>query len=44
MKHIVFITINKKSKLNGINRIYIGIHNTNPETSIVSGLVLCIPI
>lgn len=32
MKHIVFITINKKSKLNGINRIYIGIHNTNPET------------
>lgn len=32
MKYIVFITTNKKHKINGINRIYIGFHETeNPE-------------
>ena len=32
MKYIVFITTNKKHKINGINRIYIGFHQTeNPD-------------
>lgn len=32
MKYIVYLTKNLKSKVNGINRIYIGVHKTeNPE-------------
>lgn len=32
MKYIVYLTTNLKSKINGINRIYIGVHKTeNPE-------------
>lgn len=32
MKYIVFITTNKKHKINGTNRVYIGLHETeNPE-------------
>lgn len=31
MKYIVYITVNKESKFNGLNRIYIGVHKTeNP--------------
>lgn len=29
MKYIVYLTTNMKSQINGINRIYIGIHKTN---------------
>lgn len=33
MKYIVYLTKNLKSKINGINRIYVGVHQTeNPET------------
>ncbi len=40
MKYIVYLTINKKSKINGINRIYIGVHKTeNP--SIFDGYIGC---
>ena len=28
MKYIVYLTTNKKSKINGLNRIYIGVHET----------------
>ena len=32
MKYIVYLTKNLKSKINGINRIYIGVHQTeNPD-------------
>lgn len=32
MKYIVYLTTNKKSKINGLNRIYIGVHKTeNPD-------------
>lgn len=32
MKYIIFITRNKEAKINGINRIYVGVHKTeNPE-------------
>lgn len=32
MKYIVYLTVNLKSKVNGLNRIYIGVHKTkNPE-------------
>ena len=28
MKYIVYLTTNKKSKINGLNRIYVGVHGT----------------
>lgn len=28
MKYIVYLTVNKKSKINGLNRIYVGVHRT----------------
>ena len=28
MKYIVYLTTNKKSKINGLNRIYVGVHQT----------------
>lgn len=32
MKYIVYLTINLKSKINGLNRIYVGVHKTeHPE-------------
>ena len=32
MKYIVYLTKNKESKINGINRIYVGVHKTeNPN-------------
>ena len=40
MKYIVYLTTNLKSKVNGINRIYIGVHKTkNPE--IFDGYIGC---
>lgn len=40
MKYIVYLTTNKKSKINGINRIYVGVHKTkNPE--IFDGYIGC---
>ena len=40
MKYIVYLTTNLKSKINGINRIYIGVHKTeNPE--IFDGYIGC---
>ena len=40
MKYIVYLTTNLKSKINGINRIYIGVHEThNPE--IFDGYIGC---
>ena len=40
MKYIVYLTTNLKSKINGINRIYIGVHKTeNPE--IFDGYLAC---
>lgn len=40
MKYIVYKTINLNSKINGINRIYIGVHKTeNPE--IFDGYIGC---
>lgn len=39
-KHIVYLTTNLKSKINGINRIYIGVHKTeNPD--IFDGYIGC---
>ena len=33
MKYIVYLTINTKSKINGLNRIYVGVHKTeDPDT------------
>ena len=29
MKYIVYLTLNKKSKVNGINKIYVGVHQTD---------------
>lgn len=29
MKYIVYLTLNKKSKINGINKIYVGVHQTD---------------
>ena len=32
MKYIVYLTTNLKSQINGINRIYVGVHKTeNPD-------------
>lgn len=40
MKYIVYLTTNLKSKINGINRIYVGVHSTeNPE--IFDGYIGC---
>ena len=40
MKYIVYLTTNLNSKINGINRIYIGVHKTeNPE--IFDGYIGC---
>lgn len=40
MKYIVYLTTNLKSKINGINRIYIGVHETeNPE--VFDGYIGC---
>lgn len=40
MKYIVYLTRNKESKINGINRIYVGVHKTeNPE--IFDGYIGC---
>lgn len=40
MKYIVYLTTNLKSKINGINRIYVGVHETqNPE--IFDGYIGC---
>ena len=32
MKYIVYLTINTKSKINGLNRIYVGVHKTENPT------------
>ena len=32
MKYIVYLTINTKSKINGLNRIYVGVHKTEDPT------------
>lgn len=40
MKYIVYLTTNINSSINGINRIYIGVHQTkNPE--IFDGYIGC---
>ena len=40
MKYIVYLTTNKKAKINGINRIYIGVHKTeNPN--VFDGYIGC---
>lgn len=40
MKYIVYLTINQKSKINGLNRIYIGVHKTeNPN--VFDGYIGC---
>jgi hypothetical protein len=40
MKYIVYLTKNLKSKINGINKIYVGVHKTkNPE--IFDGYIGC---
>jgi hypothetical protein len=28
MKYIVYLTTNLKSRINGVNRIYVGVHST----------------
>ena len=40
MKYIVYLTTNLKSKINGINRIYIGVHQTK-DPSIFDGYIGC---
>lgn len=40
MKYIVYLTKNKESKINGINRIYVGVHKTeNPK--VFDGYIGC---
>lgn len=40
MKYIVYLTRNKKSSVNGLNRIYVGVHKTeNPE--VFDGYIGC---
>lgn len=40
MKYIVYLTKNKESKINGINRIYVGVHKTeNPN--VFDGYIGC---
>lgn len=40
MKYIVYITENLKSKINGLNKIYIGVHKTE-DPSIFDGYIGC---
>lgn len=40
MKYIVYLTINKKSKINEINRIYCGVHQTN-DPEVFDGYIGC---
>lgn len=40
MKYIVYLTKNKKSKINGENRIYIGVHKTK-DPEIFDGYIGC---
>ena len=40
MKYIVYITTNLNSKINGINRIYIGVHKTQ-DPAIFDGYIGC---
>lgn len=40
MKYIVYLTTNLKSQINGINRIYIGVHQTE-DPSIFDGYIGC---
>ena len=40
MKYIVYLTKNKLEKVNGINRIYIGVHATENPT-IFDGYIGC---
>lgn len=40
MKYIVYLTTNLKSKINGINRIYCGVHQTE-DPSIFDGYIGC---
>jgi hypothetical protein len=40
MKYIVYLTTNLESKINGLNRIYVGVHETeNPE--VFDGYIGC---
>lgn len=40
MKYIVYLTTSSKSKINGINRIYVGVHKTN-KPEIFDGYLGC---
>lgn len=40
MKYIIYLTTNLKSKINGINRIYVGVHKTE-DPSIFDGYIGC---
>lgn len=40
MKYIVYLTTNLKSQINGINRIYVGVHQTE-DPSIFDGYIGC---
>lgn len=40
MKYIVYLTINLKSNINGLNRMYIGVHKTN-KPNIFDGYLGC---
>lgn len=40
MKYIVYLTTNLKSQINGLNRIYVGVHQTN-DPSIFDGYLGC---
>ena len=40
MKYIVYLTTNLKSQINGINRIYVGVHKTE-DPSIFDGYLGC---
>lgn len=40
MKYIVYLTTNLKSKINGINRIYVGVHQTK-DPEIFDGYIGC---
>lgn len=40
MKYIIYLTTNLKSKINGINRIYIGVHETK-DPNIFDGYIGC---
>lgn len=40
MKYVVYLTTNLKSKINGLNRIYVGVHQTE-DPSIFDGYIGC---